>query len=88
MVNPDSIEAVITPTDGWVAQDATVLHADVDGRQGVVPAPTRSRHLCVDNLQTSLSVADEVGMVDMAPAVRQTVAQSQIRRRHTAEESR
>ena len=33
MVNPDSIEAVITPTEGWVATDAAVLHADVDGRR-------------------------------------------------------
>jgi hypothetical protein len=33
MVNPDSIETVITPTEGWVAEDETVLHADVDGRR-------------------------------------------------------
>ncbi len=33
MVNPDSIEAAITPTAGWVVKDTAVLHADVDGRR-------------------------------------------------------
>ncbi|MGZ4694758.1 MAG: DUF4012 domain-containing protein [Acidimicrobiales bacterium] len=33
MVNPDSIEAIVHPTDGWLAEDASVLQTDVDRRR-------------------------------------------------------
>jgi hypothetical protein len=33
MVNADSIEAIVHPTEGWLAEDTSVLHADVDRRR-------------------------------------------------------
>ncbi len=33
MVNPDKIEAIVVPTEGWLAEDSTVLHSDVDRRR-------------------------------------------------------
>lgn len=33
MVNQDRIEAVVHPTEGWIAAEATVLHSDVDAQR-------------------------------------------------------